>query len=95
MELHYKCTIWCKLKFNEDVNPKDIIEKLEKGYLPLEIGYDDIIPEASNTEWEVIDDTEEFMSVEENDGQSTIELMEEGEVLWDNSYESELKRKQK
>lgn len=90
MELHYKVTAWCKLKFDGDVKKEDIIKKLEEGYLPLEIGYDKIVPNLENCEWELINDTDEYMSTEENDGYSTIELMEETkegwlESIWDNS----------
>ena len=90
MEIHYKCTIWCKLKFDGDVKKEDIIKKLEEGYLPLELGYDDVVPNLENCEWETINDTEEYLTPEENDGYSTIELMEETEEgwlesIWDNS----------
>ena len=90
MEIHYLCRTWCKLKFDGDVKKEDIIKKLEEGYLPLEIGYDGIVPNLENCEWEAINDTEEYLTPEENDGYSTIELMEETEVgwlrcIWDNS----------
>ena len=82
MEIHYKCTSWCKLKFDGDVKKEDIIKKLEEGYLPLEIGYDGIVPNLENCEWEAINDTEEYLSPEENGNQATIELMEESERGW-------------
>lgn len=99
MELHYKCTVWCSIKFNEDVDKELIIEKLNSGMLPLDVAYSHE-EETGNVEWEVINETEEFISVEENNGESTIELMEyqEGKLglqcIWDNSFESEIKRKQ-
>jgi len=39
--------------------------------------------------------TEEFISVEENDNQSTIKLYDNisKAPIWDNSYESEIKRR--
>ena len=90
MEIHYKVTTWCKLKFDGNIKKEDIIEKLEEGYLPLEIGYDGIVPGLENCEWEAINDTEEYLSPEENDNQATIELMEETEEgylksTWDKS----------
>ena len=90
MEIHYKVTTWCKLKFDGDVKKEDIIKKLEEGYLPLEIGYDGIVPNLENCEWEAINDTEEYLSPKENDNQATIELMEETKEgclksIWDNS----------
>ena len=90
MEIHYKVTTWCKLKFDGDVKKEDIIKKLEEGYFPLEIGYDGVIPNLTNCEWEAINDTEEYLTPEENDGEATIELMEETKEgclksIWDNS----------
>ena len=94
MELHYKCTMWCKLKFADNTSKENLIKKLNEGHLPIELQYDDIKNELINAEWSIMDDTEEYISVNENDGQSTIELynnITEGPI-WDNSYESEIKR---
>ena len=93
MEIHYKVTTWCKLKFDGDVKKEDIIKKLEEGYLPLELGYADVVPNLEHCEWEAINDTEEYLSPEENDGEATIELMEETEkgglkAIWDNSIKN-------
>ena len=93
MEIHYKVTTWCKLKFDGDVKKEDIIKKLEEGYLPLELGYDGVVPGLENCEWEAISDNEEYLSPEENDNQATIELMEETEEgylksTWDNSIKN-------
>ena len=90
MEIHYKVTTWCKLKFDGDVKKKNIIKKLEEGYLPLEVGYDGIVPGIENCEWESINDTEEYLSPKENNNQATIELMEYNKngyltSIWDNS----------
>ena len=87
MELHYKCTMWCKLIFSDETNKKDLIQKLNEGYLPSEIGFDDDI----NSEWMIIDDTEEYITPSENDGQPTIEVYQNvkdieswQECIWDN-----------
>lgn len=99
MELHYKCTTWCSLKLPDTTDIEDLIKKLNEGYLPLEVAYDGIVKGVEDVSWEAINDTEEFLSVNENDGQSTIELMVNDpksiglKCIWDNSYESELKRK--
>lgn len=90
MEIHYLCRTWCKLKFDGDVKKEDIIKKIEEGYLPLELGYDGVVPGLENCEWETINDTEEYLSPEENDNQATIELMEYNKdsyltSIWDNS----------
>lgn len=93
LEIHYKIIIWQSIKFPEGTSKEKILEELNKGELPNEIAGD--YPDA---EFNIIYDTEEFLPVSENDGQSTIELMvseEDGYLkpIWDNSYESEIKRK--
>lgn len=96
MEIHYKTTMWCRIALDETkISKEEVLQKLNEGYLPSEIGFNEDI----NSEWEIIQDTEEYMAPVENDGQSTIELMvkeEDGylQCIWDNSYESEMKRKQ-
>lgn len=96
MELHYKTTMWCKIILDDsEISKEKVLQKLNEGKLPSEIGFDDDI----NSEWMIMDDTEEFITPVKNDGQSTIELMEyqEGKLglqcIWDNSFESELERK--
>lgn len=97
MEIHYKTTMWCKIILDETkISKEEVLQKLNEGYSPSEIGFDEDI----NSQWEIIEDTEEFITPVENDGESTIGLMEyqDGKLgmqcVWDNSYESELKRKQ-
>lgn len=97
MEIHYKTTMWCKVILDENkISKEEVLQKLNEGYLPSEIGFDNDI----DSQWEIIGDTEKFITPAENDGESTIELMEyqDGKLgmqcVWDNSYESELKRKQ-
>lgn len=94
MELQYKTTVWVSIKFSDEVTKEDIIRKLEEGEMPLDIG------NQFDCEYENMTETEEYVTLEENDGQSTIELTEfqEGklgpQIIWDNSFESELERKQ-
>lgn len=97
MEIHYKTTMWCKIILDETkISKEEVLQKLNEGYSPSEIGFNEDI----NSQWEVVEDSEEFITPSENDGESTIELMEyqDGKLglqsVWDNSYESELKRKQ-
>ena len=92
MEIHYKTTMWCKIILDETkISKEEVLQKLNEGYLPSEIGFDEDI----NSEWGVIEDTEEFITPTENDGYSTIELMEYQDdklglqCIWDNSYKYE------
>ena len=94
MELHYKCTIWCKIKLGNEVNKTELIKKLQEGYLPLEVAYDGVVEGVSNAEWETINDTEQYLSLKENDYQSTIEVMEEDDkgilhCIWNNEIKKE------
>ncbi|HMT68770.1 MAG TPA: hypothetical protein PKD16_01340 [Saprospiraceae bacterium] len=88
-----KVTIWQRLHFEDAANMQQAIKKLEKGYLPAELCN---VPELEFIECETLFDTEEFITPSENDGQSTIEVYEGEnlrECIWDNSFESEIKRK--
>lgn len=93
MELHYKTTCWVSMKFNSEITKEELIERLEAGELPLDIG------NTEDFEAENLLETEEYVTLEENDGQATIEVMDytPGEpgliAIWNNSYESEIKRK--
>lgn len=88
MELHYKVTGWVRMKFNSEVTKEEIIKRLEAGDLPLDIGLNE------DVEYESITETEDYVTLEENDGEATIEIMDNvNKCVWDNSYESEIKRK--
>ena len=93
MILHYKATCWVFMKFNSEITKEELIERLEAGELPLDIG------NTEDFESENLFESEEYITLEENDGQATIEVMDyipgkPGLVaIWDNSYESEIKRK--
>ena len=86
--LDYKYTTWGRIYFKENSDIKKVIEKLEQGYLPSEI-----CDEQEFDEFVKIDDVEEFITPIENDGQSTIEVYVNDNIIWDNSFESEIKRK--
>lgn len=81
--LDYKCTTWCRLHFDDNVDLDRVKKMIEDGFLPLEIGYDqDFI---KNTEWSSIDDCEEYLTPEENGGFRTIELYDdEGNIICTN-----------
>jgi len=65
--------MWCRIILDEtEISKEEVLQKLNEGYLPSEIGFDENI----NSEWEVISEFEEFIMPAENDGQSTIKLME-------------------
>lgn len=88
--LDYKATVWFRIPLdNKDISK--IIDRIEKGSLPSEL-YNDL-NELDLGQCEPIYDAEEFMRPCENDGQSTIEIYKDTELIWDNSDTSEIRRK--
>lgn len=95
--LDYKATIWFRIPIQSEEVLQKVKQKIEEGLLPSEL-YNELDTEHELGQCELLYDTEEFISPNENDGQSTIELYggsDNGnqECIWDNSYESEIKRK--
>lgn len=44
MEIHYKTTMWCKIILDETkISKEEVLQKLNEGYSPSEIGFDDDI----------------------------------------------------
>lgn len=82
MEIHYKTTSWVSMKFPDEITEKEILKLIEEVTDPLDLGND------MDIYYENISETESYMTVEENDGQPTIELMVDGksglECIWDN-----------
>ena len=77
-KIQYKVTIWQEIELEEGYSKDEIIEQLK---------------EYSKTPWELFEgtqtntlyETEEVMTVEENDGQETIELYEDNKIIWTNA----------
>ena len=88
--IDYKATVWGRLEFDDSIDKDLIIKKLEEGFLPAELCD---IEELKFKHFHFMDDTEEFITPIENDGESTIELIINDETVWDNSFESEIERK--
>lgn len=97
--LDYKATVWFRISIRSEEYLQKVKERVEKGDLPSDLyNYeDDLVGQC-----EPLYDTEEFINPNENDGQSTIEIYQYQKVnnctqpvlIWDNSYGSEIKRKE-
>lgn len=76
MYLDYKCTVWRRIHIPDSKNDKEyILHKLKEGAEPL----------FTDAEYETLYDTSKDMTVEENEGCSTIELFDfEGELIFKN-----------
>lgn len=78
MYIDYKVTIWKRIHFNENTDPKKVIQALEEG------GLDDVFDEELGfVEQEILYETEEKMIPEENDGCSTIEVYEDSKIIYE------------
>ena len=79
--LDYKFTVWGRMHFSDDADMNKVIEKLNSGHLPAELSDD---AELKFESFNFIDDTEEYITPEENNGCSTIEIYSDRELIWDN-----------
>ena len=76
MHINIKETIWTRY-YIRDKSEEEIKEALERGESPWDISED--------VETDIMFDTSEVMSLEENDGNSTIEFYnEKGEIIYQN-----------
>jgi hypothetical protein len=76
-----KVSIWEAYEIDSPEQLQEILAKLESG----EIRTGEDISLAYDIPMNYIDDTSEDLSVEDNDGCSTIELRDdEGQVIWSN-----------
>lgn len=83
MYIDYKVTVWKRIHFNENTNPKKVIQAMEEG------GLDDVFDEELGfVEQEILYETEEEITPEENGGCSTIEVYENNnpvdDLIWSN-----------
>ena len=84
MHVDVKITMWMRVELPEDMSKEEAIDILEKtGSVDEFFDNEELYPDFQ-FEYVDIENTEEDMSVEENDGQSTLELYEDEELIWQN-----------
>lgn len=83
-----KVTIWGRLHFKDDADLNKLIELLEQGNTTSDLCDE----ELGFSEYEILYDTEEELSPEENIGDATIEVFDEDvdkyTPLWTNTKEN-------
>jgi hypothetical protein len=85
MHVDVKVEVWQRIFLPDDTSPEEIIELLEV-HSPSELW--DI--GEYDPSFETLIETEEYMTPEENGGQSTIEVYNnEGQLVWDNSIKTQ------
>jgi len=94
--LDYKATVWFRIPIGSKELMEKVLKALAENETPMGLYDNDVRDELGACE--ILYDTEEFINPNENDGHSTIEVYVNGdkdiEMIWDNSYESEIKRKE-
>ena len=75
-----KVTVWNRIHFKDETDMKKLIEIIN------DQGIDAVIDDDLGfTECECLYDTEEKISVADNLGSSTVEVYEDGQLLWENA----------
>jgi hypothetical protein len=89
--IDYKMVAWCRLHLPDSVDIEEVKKKLEEGIDPLDIAYEDGILQSKKAyeqiDWEFLEETEELLTLEENCGSSTIEIIQDDEIIWQNGKE--------
>lgn len=83
MYLDIKNTVWERVHFDSEEQMNEVIELLKTG--KLQTGNDVCEHLDKSTEW--IDETSEELTVEDNNGLSTMEIIVEDKTVWENGTE--------
>lgn len=76
-----KVTIWMRCHFTDDANMDNVVSYLKNGATVNEVCEGTI----GFRECEVLYDTEGQLTIEQNDGDQTIEVYEGDKVIWQNN----------
>lgn len=81
--IFYKSSIWTKIRLHDEVDIEDVKEQLESGRHPDALELND---PGFLSEWEILYDTEELLTTEDNLGSETIEIQDNDtkEIIWNN-----------
>ena len=69
MHIDTKVTIWTRLHVHESDNEQEILKRIKEGAT-----INDLFNEFDSLDYEVLYDTEEQITVEENQGNATVEV---------------------
>lgn len=80
--LDIKFSIWERIKFDNEEQMLDVMKKLKTGELKTGLDVMDYLEVYS----EPLDDTSEELTPDDNNSNSTLEIInEEGEIIWNNT----------
>jgi len=80
MQIDFKLTQWERFEVSEDF-ADEVLAKIKSGEISNGIQLADAYP---SLDWNTILETEEYMNPEQNDGDSTIEVLKDHETVWTN-----------
>ena len=84
--LDYKATIWVRVPIDKEENIPKIIESLENINGDPEYLDDILFNDEENTymTFDYLYDTQDYLSIEDNQGNATIEIFKDNKQIWSN-----------
>lgn len=82
--IDFKVTTWERVVIHDKKDFKRVLSEFKEGRIE---NNEDVYGLTPHTHFERLDDVVEEMTVAENDGNSTIEIMEDGLCIWGNGDE--------
>jgi len=87
MRVHFKVTAWESVSLDDDYK-EEVLEKLKSGEIKSANGLVEFLDsKGSDPTYEMIPESEQQLTIEENDGYSTIEAVDDdysSVTLWEN-----------
>jgi hypothetical protein len=85
MHVDFKITTWERVEFDEEHN-EAVKKAIENGEITSAEDLFNFLADRgdANVDLERLEDVDEQMSVEENDGCSTVQVWEGDELIWEN-----------
>jgi hypothetical protein len=81
--IEIKVTVWNRIRFKDETDMKQLIDIINDNGVEATIDDD-----LGFMECESLYDTEDKMTVAENFGNSTIEVYQDGQLIWENAKQS-------
>lgn len=84
MDFDFKVTVWQRVNVPEEIEDH-VLKAIKSGKITSAIEVYAFLNEVTSDIYcSTLLETEEQMTVEENDGNSTIEVVENGKTIWEN-----------
>jgi len=89
MKFDFKITTWERVTVREE-NEQEVLQAIKNGKIESANDIYDFLADKGdmNIEYEKLTDVDEQMSVEDNDGASTIEVVDAGKTIFSNGTEN-------